>query len=108
MEGSQPLGKNVMSKIQWDSQLYLRYELQRTQPSIDLASRIDLDSPAAIIDLGCGPGNTRAFCGNGGRQPILRDSIRPRRWSRRLAKPQTRLIGESVILKPGTSPIALT
>src|SRR5262249_19723564 len=41
-----------MSKIQWDSQLYLRYERQRTQPSIDLASKIDLDSPIAIIDLG--------------------------------------------------------
>jgi SAM-dependent methyltransferase len=47
-----------MSKIHWDSQLYLRYERERTQPSIDLASRIDLDSPAAIIDLGCGPGNS--------------------------------------------------
>ena len=47
-----------MSKIRWNSQLYLRYERERTQPSIDLASRIDLDSPAAIIDLGCGPGNS--------------------------------------------------
>jgi len=47
-----------MSKIQWDSQLYLRYEQERTQPSIDLASRVDLDSPAEIIDLGCGPGNS--------------------------------------------------
>ena len=47
-----------MSKIQWDSQLYLRHERERTQPSIDLASRIELDSPTAIIDLGCGPGNS--------------------------------------------------
>ena len=47
-----------MSKIQWDSQLYLRYERERTQPSIDLVSRIDLGSPATIIDLGCGPGNS--------------------------------------------------
>jgi trans-aconitate 2-methyltransferase len=32
---------------------------RRPRPeSIDLASRIDLDSPAAIIDLGCGPGNS--------------------------------------------------
>ena len=52
------VGKNAMLKIQWDSQLYLRYERERIQPSIDLASRIDLDSPAAIIDLGCGPGNS--------------------------------------------------
>jgi trans-aconitate 2-methyltransferase len=36
----------------------LRYERERTQPSIDLASRIDLDAPAAIIDLGCGLGNS--------------------------------------------------
>src|SRR6516162_11591113 len=50
--------KSAMSKIQWDSQLYLRYERERTQPSIDLASRIDLDSPATIINLGCGPENS--------------------------------------------------
>jgi trans-aconitate 2-methyltransferase len=47
-----------MSNIQWDSQLYLRYERERTQPSIDLVSKIGLDSPKAIIDLGCGPGNS--------------------------------------------------
>jgi trans-aconitate 2-methyltransferase len=47
-----------MSNIQWDSQLYLRYERERTQPSIDLASRIDLQFAAEIIDLGCGPGNS--------------------------------------------------
>jgi trans-aconitate 2-methyltransferase len=47
-----------MSKIQWDSQLYLRYERERTQPSIDLVSKIDLESPKVIIDLGCGPGNS--------------------------------------------------
>jgi trans-aconitate 2-methyltransferase len=47
-----------MSKIQWDSQLYLRYERERTQPSIDLVAKIDLESPEAIIDLGCGPGNS--------------------------------------------------
>jgi trans-aconitate 2-methyltransferase len=47
-----------MSEVQWDSGLYLRYELERTQPSIDLVSRIEFKSPAAIIDLGCGPGNS--------------------------------------------------
>jgi trans-aconitate 2-methyltransferase len=47
-----------MSKIEWDSQLYLRYERERTQPSIDLVSKIALESPTAIIDLGCGPGNS--------------------------------------------------
>ena len=47
-----------MSRIQWDSQLYLRYERERTQPSIDLLSKIGLESPGEIIDLGCGPGNS--------------------------------------------------
>ncbi|MBV9129436.1 MAG: methyltransferase domain-containing protein [Verrucomicrobia bacterium] len=44
--------------IAWDSQLYLRYEQERTQPSVDLAWRIPLESPQQIIDLGCGPGNS--------------------------------------------------
>lgn len=44
--------------ITWDSELYLRYELERTQPSIDLATRIPLEAPKEIIDLGCGPGNS--------------------------------------------------
>jgi len=47
-----------MSNIQWDSQLYLRYERERTQPPTDLVSKIELESPKAIIDLGCGPGNS--------------------------------------------------
>ncbi len=48
--------------IDWDSELYLRYEKERTQPSLDLTWRIPLESPQEIIDLGCGPGNsTRAL-----------------------------------------------
>jgi trans-aconitate 2-methyltransferase len=44
--------------IEWDSELYLRYEQERTQPSLDLALRIPLEAPEEIIDLGCGPGNS--------------------------------------------------
>ncbi len=44
--------------IQWDSELYLRYEQERTRPSLDLALRIPLSAPQEIIDLGCGPGNS--------------------------------------------------
>jgi trans-aconitate 2-methyltransferase len=44
--------------IEWDSELYLRYEQERTQPSLDLAFRIPLEAPREIIDLGCGPGNS--------------------------------------------------
>jgi hypothetical protein len=38
--------------IEWDSELYLRYEQERTQPSIDLVQRIPLEAPQEIIDLG--------------------------------------------------------
>jgi len=31
--------------IEWDSELYLRYERERTQPSLDLAWRIPLPPP---------------------------------------------------------------
>ena len=44
----------------WDSDLYLKYVNERTQPSIDLAARINVLDPHRIIDLGCGPGNSTA------------------------------------------------
>jgi trans-aconitate 2-methyltransferase len=44
----------------WDSNLYLTFADERTQPSIDLTARIPLESPKRIIDLGCGPGNSTA------------------------------------------------
>lgn len=42
----------------WDSAQYLKFKRERTQPSIDLINRIDLEAPADIIDIGCGPGNS--------------------------------------------------
>jgi trans-aconitate 2-methyltransferase len=42
----------------WKPDLYLRFEKERTQPSVDLANRIELKSPKKIIDIGCGPGNS--------------------------------------------------
>lgn len=42
----------------WNPSLYLKFEKQRTQPSIDLISRIEKQNPASIIDIGCGPGNS--------------------------------------------------
>ena len=44
----------------WDSQQYLRFSTERTQPAIDLATRIAIESPREVIDLGCGPGNSTA------------------------------------------------
>ncbi|MGN1421006.1 MAG: methyltransferase domain-containing protein [Eubacterium sp.] len=41
----------------WNSTQYTKFEKERTQPSIDLISRIGI-SPKSILDIGCGPGNS--------------------------------------------------
>ncbi|MDD5457043.1 MAG: methyltransferase domain-containing protein [Candidatus Margulisbacteria bacterium] len=43
----------------WDPEHYLKFKNERTQPSIDLVSRIDIAyEPGHIADIGCGPGNS--------------------------------------------------
>lgn len=42
----------------WNPDQYLKFARQRTQPSIDLASRVKVENPASVIDIGCGPGNS--------------------------------------------------
>ncbi len=41
-----------------ESKPVLAFDQERTRPAVDLVARIDLDSPASIVDLGCGPGNS--------------------------------------------------
>lgn len=43
---------------QWDSEQYLKFKKQRTQPAIDLVKRITTKQPGKILDIGCGPGNS--------------------------------------------------
>ncbi len=47
-----------MNVNDWEPEQYLKFEKERTQPSIDLAARIRLKEPKRIIDIGCGPGNS--------------------------------------------------
>jgi trans-aconitate 2-methyltransferase len=47
-----------MGKSDWNPDLYLKFNRERTQPSIDLVKRINSDCPSKIIDIGCGPGNS--------------------------------------------------
>lgn len=42
----------------WDSDLYLKFKQQRTQPALDLVKRIENHNFSSIADLGCGPGNS--------------------------------------------------
>ena len=46
------------SNNDWNPQLYLKFKNERAQPSVDLVSRINLENPRKIIDIGCGPGNS--------------------------------------------------
>ena len=42
----------------WNPNLYMQFRSERTQPSIDLISKINTVEPKSIIDVGCGPGNS--------------------------------------------------
>lgn len=44
----------------WNSDQYLKFERERTQPSIDLIAHIGFPPPLRILDVGCGPGNSTA------------------------------------------------
>lgn len=49
-----------MIALQWSSSTYLKFEKERTQPSIDLTMRLQSVKAERIIDIGCGPGNSTA------------------------------------------------
>ncbi|KAA8822072.1 methyltransferase domain-containing protein [Bifidobacterium vespertilionis] len=53
--------------VQWDSEQYLRFKTERTQPSRDLAAQLPPETNAdgetvvrRVLDIGCGPGNSTA------------------------------------------------
>lgn len=48
----------MTGKVDWDAEQYLRFEDERTRPSLDLIQRVRLADPQRCIDLGCGPGNS--------------------------------------------------
>lgn len=45
----------------WNSEHYLKFKQQRTQPAIDLALHLKDFTPKSIVDIGCGPGNSTAI-----------------------------------------------
>ena len=41
----------------WNPGQYLKFDGHRLRPALDLLAHVDVDSPEAVYDLGCGPGN---------------------------------------------------
>ncbi len=48
----------VTEMKEWNPEQYLQFKSERTQPAIDLVTRINIAHPLSIIDIGCGPGNS--------------------------------------------------
>lgn len=46
--------------MQWDPTQYARYSSERNRPFFDLLAQVASDSPASVVDLGCGPGELTA------------------------------------------------
>ncbi len=47
----------------WDPNQYLTFAGPRLRPALDLMARVPLETPASILDLGCGAGNVTRLLG---------------------------------------------
>jgi trans-aconitate 2-methyltransferase len=51
--------EDAKQQSDWSPDAYLKFRNERTQPSIDLISKINIGfSPKSILDVWCGPGNS--------------------------------------------------
>lgn len=43
--------------FEWDPSVYRHFDDDRARPFYDLVARVDVETPATVVDLGCGPGH---------------------------------------------------
>src|SRR5690348_4881520 len=46
--------------VMWNPDVYLTFADHRARPFFDLTSRVAVENPRRVVDLGCGPGNLTA------------------------------------------------
>jgi len=75
----------------WDTELYLKFETERTQPARDLLARIR-GEPKRIVDLGCGPGTSTRLLAERfpGSEILALDNSEPMLGEARRRLPQVR------------------
>lgn len=61
MRETVPVTSAESHRVNWDPQIYDRFDRERTRPFVDLISQVLAPSPTRVIDLGCGTGSTTAM-----------------------------------------------
>ena len=59
----------------WNSDQYLKFQNERTQPAVDLVNRISLLRPMKIIDIGAGQATVHGFWPINSKKPIFSELI---------------------------------